>query len=322
MLRGYVAAEGRLRAAADPLSDPAVVWIDLLEPTADEEKAVQALLGVDIPTRDEMKEIEVSSRLYSEGDAAFMTAIVPAYTDNEHVEMGPVTFVLAGPRLVTIRYHDPRAFRTFPGRAEKADLGCGAADPTLMALLEAVVDRLADVLERIGGDIDALSAEVFAGGDEKPVSAAQLKRVLRRIGRLGDLLSKMRDSLLSLERVLGFLSLVQTQRGADRDLRGRMKAAVRDVNDLADHASFLSQKITFLLDAMLGLVGIEQSGIIKIFSVAAVVFMPPTLVASIYGMNFEFMPELRLLFGYPMALGMMVVSAILPYLYFKSRGWL
>jgi magnesium transporter len=322
MISGYAHVDGRLRQVSDPLSDPSAVWIDLLHPTDAEEDAVEAVLGVGIPTRAEMEEIEVSSRLYFERDVAFMTANIPAYSDNEHVTMGPVTFVLAADRLVTIRYHDPRAFRTFPGRAEKAELGCGGSEATMMALLEAIVDRIADVLERVGGDIDGVSSSVFNQRDDRPTSSVELKRVLRRIGRLGDLLSKIRDSLVSFERLLGFLGQVQTQRNSDRELRGRLKAVARDTHDLADHASFLTQKITFLLDAMLGLVGIEQNGIIKIFSVAAVVFMPPTLVASIYGMNFEVMPELRLWFGYPMALVMMVVSAILPFLYFKHRGWL
>jgi magnesium transporter len=322
MIYGYVSEGSRLRRVAEPLRDPAVVWIDLLKPTPDEEATVESALGLGVPTREEMGEIEVSSRVYFEGDTAFMTANLPAYTDNEHVEMGPVTFVLARDRLVTVRYHDPRAFKTFPGRAEKADLGCGAPEPTLMALLEAIVDRIADVLERVGADIDGVSASVFRPAGGKPVTTAELKEVLQRIGRLGDLLSKLRDSLVSLERVLGFLGLVQSQRGSDKDLRGRLKAVARDTRDLADHASFLSQKTTFLLDAMIGLVGIEQNQIIKIFSVAAVAFLPPTLIASIYGMNFEFMPELGEVWGYPAALGLMVVSAVIPLWWFKRRGWL
>lgn len=132
----------------------------------------------------------------------------------------------------------------------------------------------------------------------------------------------MRDSLTSLQRVAGFLTHAATQTKMGKDTRARIKTLARDVLSLADHATFLSQKISFLLDATLGMISIEQNAIIKIFSVAAVIFLPPTLVASIYGMNFELMPELKWAVGYPFAIGLMIVSAILPYLYFRRRGWL
>jgi magnesium transporter len=146
--------------------------------------------------------------------------------------------------------------------------------------------------------------------------------VLEQIGRKGDLTSHIRDSLVTLERLVGFLGHVAMQRKSGKDLRERLKTLSRDVRSLTDHSSFLSQKITFLLDATLGMINIEQNAIIKIFSVAAVVFLPPTLIASIYGMNFEEMPELDWLFGYPFAIALMILSAILPYLFFKRRGWL
>jgi magnesium transporter len=318
MIRGFVTENGRLRQVDDVSADLAnVIWADLLNPTPDEERLLESGSGVDIPTREEMGEIEASSRLYYEEGAAFMTVILPARSEGEALQMSPVTFVLTSDRLITVRYHDPRAFQTFPQRAAKVNLGCTNAQAVLIALLEAVVDRLADIIERVQSEVDTISASVFQTGPTQDLNA-----VLQQIGRKGDLASNIRDSLLSLQRLSGFLTQLAAQRKSDRESRARVKTLARDVSSLTDHSSFLSQKITFLLDATLGVINIEQNNIIKIFSIAAVAFLPPTLVASIYGMNFDWMPELDWPFGYPFALGMMVLSAVLPLWYFKRRGWL
>jgi len=323
MITGYLIEDERLKPVADAFrSIDSLVWIDLLDPSDAEEASLEEKLGVDLPTRDEMEEIEISSRLYTEHDSSFMTAILPAHTDSDDPRMYPVSFVLTGDRLVTIRYHEPRAFRTFPLRAEKVAMGCRTGEDVLLALLEAIVDRLADILERAGRDIDAISRDIFKQSGAKPGKGKNLRAVLESIGRKGDLNSDIRDSLLTLERLVGFLGQRTLERKSGKRTRERVKTLARDVRSLADHASFLSQKVTFLLDATLGMVSIEQNAIIKIFSVAAVVFLPPTLVASIYGMNFKYMPELSWPFGYPLAIGLMVLSAILPWLYFKRRGWL
>jgi magnesium transporter len=208
-------------------------------------------------------------------------------------------------------------------RSEKVATGCTDGQTILMGLLEAIVDRLADVLERAGRDIDALSQDIFQSAETKASKRDRnFQRVLQTIGRKEGLASDIRDSLMTLQRLSGFLGNAFVQDKNSKDLRARVKVLTRDVMSLTDHVSFLSQKITFLLDATLGMINIEQNGIIKIFSVAAVVFLPPTLVASIYGMNFDIMPELNWTFGYPVALGLMVVSAVLPFWYFKRRGWL
>ncbi len=324
MIQGYETYNGRLRVLEDALHDlGGAIWVDLVSPTAEEEKLLETRLGLDIPTREEMEEIEVSSRLYYEEGAAFMTAQLPARTDTDDLLMAPVTFVLSGDKLITVRYHEPRAFKTFPQRAAKVSLGCTNGEAVLVALLEAIVDRLADILERAQRDVDAISHAIFdievgTRSDE----TQNLNQVLHEIGRKGDLSSNIRDSLLSLQRLAGFFGQLTTQRRSDKDLRGRVKTLSRDVQSLTDHSSFLSQKITFLLDATLGMINIEQNTIIKIFSIAAGVFLPPTLIASIYGMNFVYMPELKWPLGYPLAFVLMVLSALLPYWYFKRRGWL
>jgi len=322
MIRGFAIADGRLRPVADPLADPGpVVWLDLVSPDDAEEAAVEALVGIDVPTLDEMAEIEDSSRLYVDGGAAFLTATLPTRAGTGRPVAAPVTFILVDRRLVTVRYDTPRAFETFPQRAERLDLGCSDGETVLLALLDAVVERLADLLEGVGKGIDGLSHEVFhpapaTGG------AQDFRGVLQGVGGQGDMIAHVLSSLVTLERLVAFLNASRTGIAADKEARTRLKSLARDTRFLAEHATFLSAKINFLLDATLGMISIQQNAIIKIFSVAAVIFLPPTLVASIYGMNFDVIPELHWAFGYPMALLLMVASAIGSYWVFKTRGWL
>jgi magnesium transporter len=324
MIKAFVAENDRLRAVDDVLgSTPGVVWVDLFNPTGEEEANVEEWLGVGIPTREEMEEIEISSRLYTEKGAHVMTATLPAQTDGDRPLMLPVTFVLAGERLITIRYHEPRAFQTFPMRAEKADTGCTNGESILVSLLEAIVDRLADVLERASREVVDISQDIFHPKEMKASKRDRdFQEILRGIGGKEDLVSKIQDSLLTLQRLSGFLANVVGQDTHGKTMRSRVKTISRDVASLSDHASFQTQKITFLLDATLGMINIEQNAIIKIVSVAAVVFLPPTLVASVYGMNFGVMPELQWPYGYPFALGLMVISAVLPFWFFRRKGWL
>ncbi|HWG79006.1 MAG TPA: magnesium transporter CorA family protein [Stellaceae bacterium] len=296
------------------------VWIDLVRPTREEELFVERSLHVSLPTREEMQEIEPSNRLYQEDGGLFMTVNILAKTDTPLPESTAITFVLVRQRLITIRYEEPKAFRTFAGHVERhRELGASGAS-LLVGLLEAIVDRTADILERLGADIDALSRLVLVanGGTGAPRDFGD---ALTRMGRHHDLTAKARESLVSLSRLLSFLTLPGDVR-SDEELREHVRGLVRDVASLTDHATFISGNISFLLNATLGLVNVEQNAIIKIFSVAAVVFLPPTLVASIYGMNFKLIPELGWEYGYIWALLLMVLSAVLPYLYFKRRGWL
>jgi magnesium transporter len=321
MIQAYAVADGRLRPLETPFERlDEVVWFDVFDPTGAEEAALEKAIGVGVPTPDEMQEIEDSSRLYTEDGAAFMTANLPAQVETAEPVLAPVTFILAGQRLVTLRYHEPRAFRTFAARAERLDVGCGDGTSTLVGLLEIVVDRLADILEKIGSDINQISRRVFRPGDPAG-PAPDYQAVLRDLGRHGDLVANVTDSLVTLERLIVFLT-ASTPRSVGKEGRVRIKTLGRDTRFLSEHAGSLSQKLTFLLDATLGMISIQQNGIIKIFSVAAVVFLPPTLIASIYGMNFDVMPELDWVAGYPFALGLMVASAVLSVWVFKSRGWL
>ncbi|MCC7048677.1 MAG: magnesium transporter CorA family protein [Alphaproteobacteria bacterium] len=338
MITAYALSGGRLeRAALGPSGEPPAnaVWLDLLSPTKEEESAVQAFAGLDVPTREEMQEIEVSSRLYREGDAHFMTAPVIHHTDTARPEATPITFILSPNSLVTVRFTSPKSLDFFAARAARQIGWCTGAETILVGLLETIVDRVADVMERVASDLDTLSRKVFydpagGNGDEKSDEQAttDLQAVLRGLGRNGDLTSKTRDTILGLDRMATYLGAAEAL-GTRKDLKARLKTLSRDLRSLAEHDGFLSSKVNFLLDATLGMISIEQNrsmteqnNIIKIFTVAATALLPPTLVASIYGMNFKWQPELQWDYGYIYALVLMVISAVIPYWYFKRRGWL
>ena len=301
-------------AGKAPITDEAV-WLDLLDPTPEEESKVEKALKLNVPTREEQQEIEASSRLYQEDGALFMTASVITQSEQAETKMTPVTFILAGNRLVTVRYAEPRAFAIYAARCNRAEPDLRSGVNVLIGLIETIVDRLADFIERIQADVDRLLRL-------RNCRQRRFDVVLKSIGREGEMSSKARESAHSLGRLLTFFAYAAQERKVGKALQSRIRTATRDVNSLTDQVSFLSSKIIFLLDATLGMINIQQADIIKIFSVAAVVFLPPTLIASIYGMNFRHMPELDWWFSYPLALGLMVLAAVLPYLYFKRKGWL
>jgi magnesium transporter len=300
---------------------PAAVWIDLVSPTVQEHKLVEQLLGIAVPTRKEMQEIEVSSRLYVESGARYMTATLMCQSDTPVPKATPVTFILSSYRLCNVRYDDPRPFVIVEHKLARLCSPKVSGESVLMDLLDAVIDRSADIQERIGAEIDQISHSIFEPDDE--ASPPSYNDVLKALGRKGDLTSKVRKSQVSVGRLLSFLANEAEGLKWPKDIRLQLTSMQRDIIQLSDHATFLTNKITFLLDAMLGVGNIQQNAIIKIFSVMAVVFMPPTLVASIHGMNFRAgMIELDWNFGYPFALYLMVVVAVLPIAYFKWKKWL
>jgi magnesium transporter len=329
MLRIYKSQNSRL-VLVDLLdglaSQEPMIWFDLFNPSSEETRLVEDRLGIEIPTRDEMQEIELSDRLYQEDGAEFMTMTATAKLDSDYPVKVPVTFILKGTTLVTVRHADPKSFQVYVNRIQKPNGAvCETGELVMLGLLEAMIDRTADALERSGSDIDAISREVFRKSNATATKKTRdLQSLIEQIGQKGDLLTVIRESLVSIGRLVAYHVALEgsAPRKAAKESRQRVKLIQRDAASLGDHALFLSNKINFLLDATLGLINLEQNQIIKIFSVAAVVFLPPTLVASIYGMNFEALPELHWKFGYPFALAAMVLSALLPYLYFKRRGWL
>jgi magnesium transporter len=325
MLSVYVPAEASLKKIelADAAALPEnAVWIDMVKPTAEEDRTVERLAGIAVPTREDMQEIEISSRLYIENGARYMTATLMCHSDTDMPRTTAVTFIVAGHRLVTVRYDIPKPFALVEHKLARSCVPGITGEMVLMELVDAVIDRCADILERVGADVDQVSHDIFEPESERHGHAKQYSQILIAIGRKGDLTSKVRESLVSVGRVVTFLSAVMEGVKWSKDMREQLKTMQRDVSSLTDHASYLSNKITFVLDAMLGVVNLEQNNIIKLFSVMAVVLMPPTLIASIYGMNFKAMPELEWAHGYPLALVMMLAAAVLPYLLFRWKKWL
>ncbi|MGQ0662391.1 MAG: magnesium transporter CorA family protein [Pseudomonadota bacterium] len=331
MIFAYVPRAGfvdRLTVAGHvPIPTP-VLWYDVFDPTPEEKARMDTALGIQIPTREEMREIETSSRLYLEGEAAYMTATFFAGADTPVPASDEITFILTRRSLVTLRYSDPKPIATFTQRLTRQPGAYTSAADALTGLLDAFIDRIADILEKLATDLDALSRSIFEDHSASASGGAggrrDLQAIMRNLGRADELASTGRESLHSLNRLLRFLSqgLVANPAKEAKEQRARIEELARDLTSLTEHALYESQKVNFLLDATLGMINIEQNRIIKIFSVAAVVFLPPTLLASVFGMNFRYMPELEWPFGYPLAVGLMVLSAALPYLYFKRKGWL
>lgn len=326
MIKIYQVAGNQLRQTEhlsdiDPAQD--VVWIDLLSPTVEEDKVVENFLKISIPTKEDMQEIELSNRLYTENSVNYMTMMAVSLVKLEEPNRCPITFILHNRVLVTVRYEE---FLSLTYYLQSAKRPGGVVHPyaesIMLAIVESFINRIADALEIVGGDIDKISHEIFRAKNVSPDQKNKLMQVaIRRIGGKGDLLSMLRESLASISRLMIHHAGTLPD-SANKGVRGKISSMNRDIAALSDHAGFLNGKMGFLLDATLGLINLEQNQIIKIFSIASVVFLPPTLVASIYGMNFQHMPELDEVIGYPLALLAMVISAVLPILYFKRRGWL
>lgn len=319
MLTAYRSQEGHLQ----PLPVGTIhgaLWYDLYEPSQDEELQVESALNLQVPTREEMREVESSSALYREHGGTFVTIRVVLRTPDAQPRLTSITLIYAQNVLTTIRYADPKSFQQFVARTAKPDAGIHGAASAMLLLLETVVDRAADILEEIGESLDPISQEIFSqnAASMNTIAAADLGRVLKKIGQAGDLTSRMRESLHTVRRAVPFLQMEHF----DGDLNLRLDTLGRDVQSLLEHDNFLQTEIQFLLDSNLGLISIQQNAIMKTLSIGAAVFLPPTLVGSIYGMNFDKMPELHWHHGYLYALGLMLATAIGPLLYFRAKRWL
>lgn len=305
---------------ADPMPS-GLFWADLLEPTPEDVAFIKRLAGVEIPTREEMHEIEPSSRLYREGLALFMTASVLNNTDTPRPETRAVTFIVVEGLLITVRHASPLPFQSFIHRILSHPELVSSADMALVELLDAIVDRLADTLETVEGHFSTVSQQVFAANDRAGHDAPDYVEALKSIGLNAIRCAKVDESLVGLSRLLTYFD-ANLRDTKQKTVRARIKDLQRDIVSLMGYVERHSEKLQMLLDATLGMVNLQQNQIIKIFSVIAVIFLPPTLVASIYGMNFHLMPELDWDFGYPFALVLMVLSAVLPFWLFRRRGWL
>lgn len=299
------------------------VWIDLFEPTRDEEALAERLIGTNVPTRQEMQEIEPSSRLYEKNGVVFMTMSVLYGIDEGKPSTDPISFILSDKVLVTVRYVEPRSFAMFAGHAHSDQEITKEPLTVLIRLLDAIVDRLADQLQEAGQELESISNHIFErrARSQRRNPELRYEALMLRIGEVQRLLARIRESSVSGSRMLGFLAACDHIHRQESHLR-HLNSLIADTHALDDHSNFLAENLNFLLDASLGMITLEQNFVMKIFSVVAVVLMPPTLIAGIYGMNFKHMPELHWLLGYPWAVLVMLATATLPYMIARKKGWL
>ncbi|SEN16355.1 magnesium transporter [Gemmobacter aquatilis] len=319
MLFAYVPDGPKLKQLPNGVDLSPAVWVDLYRPMPGQVEAAQAM-GVEVPTLADMEEIEVSNRLYRENGADYLTVVLPGLSETKTPISGPVCFILRPERLVTVRHHAPRPFETYPVRADKVGPGCGDPRRLFLSLIEEIIGRLADLLEGSGRALDTVMGRVFSEGAETTDNA--LQQALREVARESDLVSRVRLSLLTMERAISYFGQSLDDGAEGKLLRPIVKGLMRDIQALEVHGDFLTSRVAMASDVTLGMVNLVQNKTVKIVSVVAVIFLPPTVIASAYGMNFANMPELDWRFGYPMALGLMLASAVGTYLFFKWKRWL
>lgn len=301
---------------AGVLEAPGLVWLDLVQPTPEEEACLEAFLGMEALTSAERSALEESSRFYEEGDAIVLTATLMAPRDSSGFCSEPVTFIVKGPLLVTVRDIRPKAFEIGQGRASaRIDRAAGAAD-ILHALIESVIERIADRLQNAGRDANALSSRIFESSGAGPPN---LSAELRELGRIGAVVALCHDSAASLQRLAGFAEQVGARHGLVAE---RFRALRKDSEQLERQAEALQNTLNFQLDAILGVVGAAQNNVLKTLSVATVAFVPPTLVASIFGMNFEAMTWFQAGWGPYAAFGIMVGAVVAVFVFAKAHRWL
>jgi magnesium transporter len=302
-----------------------IVWIDLLAPTDEESAFIERTTGLHVPQRQELSEIETSSRLRQEKGVLYLSMPVVFRADGQPITT-PLGFVVSAEHLITVRFEALPAFVTFANEIKTPQTVHPSSGGAFAGLLETIVDRIADVLEYVGGDLDGLSHQVFhpteSRTDEKRRRKENdLRETIRAVGQAGDLISKLRDSLMGIGRIVPY-TLGHCAGWMPAEARTTLETLRLDVTSLNDYDAYLSSKIQFLLDATLGLINIEQNNVIKVLTVATVVGVPPTLIASWYGMNFKHIPEYDWALGYPYVIVLALLSAILPLVWFRVRGWL
>jgi magnesium transporter len=313
-----------LPAHVDAASLRQAIWIDLYQPGAEEIALVEQSLGVELPTEADLAEIESSSRIYVANGALFlsMPLVIQSETDPRIASIG---FVLTRERLVSIRFQPSRVFDQFIARLPQAEMADQSGARILVGLLESVVDRLADVMEKVRSDLDGVSRNIFVDDTRETsgrrMQERELQAILKTVGRAGDLTSRVRDTLLGVGRIVPYLRTA-AEEFLPNDLRARLRTLRQDISSLNDYDVHLTNKVQFLLDATLGFISISQNDLMKVFTITSVAGIPPVLLAGIWGMNFKHMPELDWEFGYPLALLLIVLSATIPVYWFRRKGWL
>jgi magnesium transporter len=307
---------------ASASSDAKSFWIDLLNPTPEETARVAQNCGIQVPSRESLQEIESSSRVRAEGQVLYVSMPLAIQDDATGLVPVPLGFILSPTQLVTVRYSDVHSFADVRARVQKGV--CMGSTSVFAALIDGMVDFSADMLEKLSRDLAAVSAQAFGRHGVSPPRdkrfANSLREGLNAVGYAGDQLSRIRESILGLQRIVGFVSEMAAGWMLP-ELKSRLKTARQDLTSLVDFEAHLSGKTQFLLDAILGFTNTEQNDIFKVLTIASVVGIPPTLIASMYGMNFHNMPELSWRWGYPYGLALIALSILIPIVWFKRRGW-
>ncbi len=301
-----------------------VLWIDALSPTDDELKQLDALVGFEVPNRQDITEIELSNRLYKEEGALVMIASLLPKSTGTVSPPRPAAFILRANALLTIRYGE---FFSFERVAAKPFLEDDEQTPPSLfcrLLEEAVADR-ADNIEFSMRHMEMLTSRLFAPSTAGKYTSVeenvQLDQALRRIGLMGESISNIRESITSIQRVVNFAvtHIPESRMGEQKEL---LKSLASDLIALSDEASFFMNKLAFNLDATLGMINIDEAKVIRLLSVVTLLLSPPMLIAGIYGMNFNFMPELTWPFGYLFAVTLMIASALGSLWFLKRKRWL
>ena len=306
-----------------PGAEGASIWVDLCDPTAEELARAETLVGLSAPSRSQLSEIESSSRLKIEDGVLSMSVPISTPGEDGVFHVAPVGFILSPDHLLTIRFAELRSFEAVAERFKAAAPPKSGLE-VFVDLGEEIIDRLADTLEQAAQELRALSTAAFRGPEARGRKAIRSNQVLHenlhRIGRLGDRISDTRSALLAIGRAVDFTCELTSEWFQGR-FEPRLRSLRMDVSSLDDYQVHLSDKVQFLLDAMVGMIGIVQNDIFKVLTIVSIVGIPPTLIAGIYGMNFKFMPEYNWAWGYPFGLALIALSAIIPLIWFKWRGW-
>lgn len=300
-----------------PFPDDAL-WVDMLHPAPEEMAWLQKQVSIALPSPDEMTEIQVSSQTYADEHGMVITTPVIAGTDSKDYQIGAVSFILTPSLFISIRQVDPSAIRHFGEKFQSKVSDFLSPGKIFLGLMDMLTDRSVDVLEKIGDRADLLSAQIFK---DQTAHQTTLQQTLRQIGQTGELLGQLRNAMAGTERGMMFL-IGHSETILDKAGIAQARTVQRDIHSLGLHADALQQRIVFLLDAILGVINIEQNNVVRVFTVASTAFMPPMLIASLYGMNFQFMPELSWHVGYPLAVVAMLASALLPLAFFRRKGWI
>ena len=328
MINAFAINDSRLlRIDDEPAELSSAIWLDLLEPTGEEREMLQEGLGQSLASFLELEDIEASARFFEDEDGLHLHSFFYCEDEENYADLASVAFTIRDGRLFTLRDRELPAFRLYRMRSRSQRLlECNAYE-VLLDLFETKIEQLADVIENVYADLEKLSRVILNGTQDEafnkalntPTEQEAFNEALNTLTEQEDTSSKVRLCLMDTQRALGFL--VRKTRLPPNQLE-QAREILRDIESLQPHNESLFQKVNFLMQAAMGYINIEQNKIMKFFSVVSVMFLPATLVASTYGMNFEFMPELHFKYGYPMAIGLMIGAALTPYIYFKRKGWL